>query len=80
MNTIYWYDYETFGLDHNVLVQDEAWGAYPQQNPAEGCPDCHRPTTGDSPVFARKILIDPFDEDGFRVYKTVTELSGVTPP
>jgi len=72
--------YETFGLDHNVLVQDEAWGAYPQQNPSEGCPDCHRPTTGDSPVFAREILIDPFDEDGFRVYKTVTELSGVTPP
>jgi len=71
--------YEIFGLDHNVLVQEEAWGAY-VFNPAEGCPDCHRPMTQDSPVFARQILIDPFDENGNRVYKTVTELSGVTPP
>jgi mono/diheme cytochrome c family protein len=71
--------YEVFGLDHNVLVQEESWGAW-VDNPAEGCTDCHRPITLDSPVFARVVLVDPFDENGRRVYKTVTELSGVTPP
>ena len=76
---IYVQSYETFGLDHNVLVNEESWGAY-EVNPAEGCPDCHRPITMDSPVFARLILVDPFDENGERVYKTVSELSGVTPP
>jgi hypothetical protein len=71
--------YETFGLDHNVLVQEEAWGAW-VDNPSEGCPDCHRPITQDSPVFARWVLVDPFDEHGRRIYKTVSELSGLTPP
>jgi hypothetical protein len=71
--------YEIFGLDHNVLVQEEAWGAW-VSNPAEGCVDCHRPVTQDSPVFARLILVDPWDENGDPVYKTVSELSGVTPP
>jgi len=70
---------ETFGLDHNVLAQEESWGAY-VTNPSEGCPDCHRPTTLDSPVFARLILVDPFDENGEPVYKSVAELSGVSPP
>ena len=71
--------FETFGLDHNVLVQEEAWGAW-VESPGDGCPDCHRPVTLDSPVFARLILIDPFDESGQPIYKTVSELSGVTPP
>jgi hypothetical protein len=71
--------FETFGLDHNVLAQEEAWGAY-VANPSEGCPDCHRPVTLDSPVFARQILVDPFDENGDPVYKSVAELSGVSPP
>jgi hypothetical protein len=71
--------YEVFGLDHNVLAQETSWGAW-VYNPAEGCPDCHVPTTFDSPVFDRLILVDPFDENGDRVYKTVRELSGVNPP
>ena len=72
--------YETFGLDHNVLVQDESWGAYTGDNPAEGCPDCHKPTTMDSAVFAKLILVDPFDENGDPVYMTVSEMTGVIPP
>jgi hypothetical protein len=71
--------YEIFGLDHNVLAQEESWGAW-VDNPAEGCPDCHRPTTLDSPVFERLILIDPFDESGRPVYMTVRDMSGVHPP
>ena len=70
---------ETFGLDHNVLAQEESWGAW-VTDPSEGCTDCHRPITLDSPVFARKILIDPFDENGDAVYKTVSELTGISPP
>lgn len=71
--------FESFGLDHNVLVMDESLGAY-DTDPAEGCPDCHRPVTLDSPVFSRLILIDPFDENGDPVYKTVGEMTGVYPP
>jgi len=71
--------FENFGMDHNVLVQDEAWGAY-EDSPAEGCPDCHVAAPTESPVFDRLILIDPFDEDGDRVYKTVQEMTGVDPP
>ena len=48
--------------------------------PRSDCPDCHRPATLDSPVFARLILVDPFDEQGDPVYKTVTELVGISPP
>jgi len=71
--------FETFGLDHNVLAKGEALGSY-VTDPAEGCPTCHRPLTLDSPVFARLILVDPFDENGAPVYKTVTELTGISPP
>jgi hypothetical protein len=71
--------FEVFGLDHNVLAQAESWGAW-LTNPSEGCPDCHRPTTLDSPVFGRQVLVDPFDENGTPIYKAVSELSGTFPP
>ena len=67
--------FETFGLDHNVLVKTEAWGAgFPPL-----CDDCHR-SDGQSPVFDRLILVDPFDEIGQPRYRTVRDLTGALPP
>lgn len=67
--------YEAFGLDHNVLEMAEAWGAgFPPD-----CGTCHR-TDGQSPVFDRLILIDPWDENGDPVYRTVREMTGAMPP
>ncbi len=63
--------FETFGLDHNVLAASDAWGAG-----EDGCMDCHR-SDGQSPVFDRKILIDPWDANGDPVYATVAEMTGV---
>ncbi|MEK6675398.1 MAG: hypothetical protein AABZ47_07050 [Planctomycetota bacterium] len=68
--------YEVFGLDHNVLARTNAWG-YFTEDPALGCGQCH---FADSPVFDRKILVDPFDVDGRPVYKTVSDLTGLRPP
>jgi hypothetical protein len=70
--------YETFGLDHNVLSREESWGGF-ETVYTEGCPDCHRPTTLDSPVFGRKVLIDPFDELGDPVYTTIHDTTGLYP-
>lgn len=67
------------GIDHNVLAKEQAWGYHPT-NPEEGCRDCHRPETLDSPVFDRLILVDPYGPDGQPVYTTVRELTGANPP
>ena len=77
-----WYPY-IWGLDHNVLAKAEAWGSGP--TPTEGCRDCHTPLPDQySPVFDRKILVDPYGPpygpDGVPVYITVSELTGLTPP
>jgi len=66
-----------WGMDHNVLAQEESWGAY-VTSPAEGCPDCHRPTTFDAPVFDRLILVDPYDLGG-PIYETVRQRVGLNP-
>ncbi|MCP4248717.1 MAG: hypothetical protein GY778_16860 [bacterium] len=67
--------FETFGLDHNVLDKTEAWGAgFPPF-----CDDCHR-GDGQSPVFDRLILVDPFDETGQPLYRTVRDMTGAVPP
>lgn len=70
--------FEIFGLDHNVLVAEESWGY--ADNPIDGCGQCHRPITFDSPVFDRKILVDPFDLNGQPVYRTVRAQTGLNPP
>jgi hypothetical protein len=67
-----------WGMHHNVLAQEESWGAY-VTNPAEGCLDCHRPLTLDTPVFDRLILIDPNDPDEGALYETVRERVGLNP-
>jgi hypothetical protein len=66
-----------FSINHNVLAKDGA---------IDSCSACHG---SNSPVFDRKVLVDPFDTsaesspgagDGAQpVYKTVTELTGVDP-
>jgi hypothetical protein len=66
----------SWGIDHNVLPKDEAWG-YASDNPREGCGDCHSP---DSPVIDRLVLIDPYGPDGTPVYSTVREMTGFDPP
>ena len=69
--------YETFGLDHNVLVATESWGA---GNPPYGdCDVCHT-SGGPSPVIDRLVLIDPFGTDGQPVYESVRDLTGISPP
>jgi len=70
--------YESFGLDHNALAKEESWGGF-ETIYTEGCTDCHRSTTLDSPVFGRKILIDPFDENGNPVYVTLHDATGLYP-
>jgi hypothetical protein len=70
--------FEIFGLDHNVLAKEEAWGA--GMLPFASCGHCHPPPGLQSPVIDRRVLVDPFDADGNAVYKTVRELTGVNPP
>jgi len=71
---------DVYGLDHNVLAKNQAWGYDDPENPNDGCRHCHRPDTMDSPVFDRKILIDPWGPDGKAVYTTVRALTGLNPP
>jgi hypothetical protein len=47
-----------FSLSHNIIAGSSVIGA-------RGCKDCH---SKDSPFFLRKILIDPYDENGSPVY------------
>ena len=72
-----WYPY-LWSMDHNVLAKTESWGSDPV--PEDGCRDCHRPDTLDSPVFDRLILVDPLDPDGQTVYETVRAMTGYNPP
>jgi hypothetical protein len=74
-----WWPY-LWGKDHNVRPKEESWGYTPLYPPTEGCRDCHRPRTFTSPVFDRKILIDPYGPDGQPVYTTVREMTGSNPP
>lgn len=71
--------FEIFGLDHNVLTKDQAWG-YSDDPKTPGCVACHPPEGVGSPVLDRMILIDPFGPDGQAVYTTVREQTGLDPP
>ncbi len=66
-------------LSHGVQPKEQALG-YNAVNPELGCRDCHRPDTLDSPVFDRKVLVDPWGPDGRPVYTTVRQLTGMNPP
>ena len=68
-----------WGMDHNVLAQEESWGADPV-TPANGCSDCHRADTLDSPVWDRLILVDPNDPVDGAVYEKVRDRVGLNPP
>lgn len=67
-----------WGADHDVIAASQAWGA--AENPADGCRDCHRPETYDSPVFDRLVLTDPYGPDGKPIYETVRSMTGLNPP
>lgn len=67
-----------WGLNHNPFRAAEGWGH--AREAEQGCIDCHRPGTLDSPVFDRKILADPFGADGQPVYTTVRAMTGLNPP
>ncbi len=69
-----------WGMDHNVLAKEESWGARPEGQAGDGCNDCHRADTQDSPVFDRLILIDPNDPVEGAIYETVRERVGLNPP
>lgn len=69
-----WYAY-IWELDHNVAEASMAWGAGGQS----GCEHCHV-APGQSPVFDRKILVDPYGADGQPVYETVRQMTGINPP
>ncbi len=71
-----WYPY-LWGMDHNVLAKEESLGYAPIQT--DGCNDCHRADTLDSPVFDRMILVDPLDETGQVVYEKVRDMTGLNP-
>ncbi|MBI1826102.1 MAG: hypothetical protein HY287_02210 [Planctomycetes bacterium] len=71
---------DVYGLDHNVLEKEQAWGHDDPKNPDDGCRHCHRPDTLNSPVFDRLILIDPWGPDGKPIYKTIRQLTGLNPP
>jgi hypothetical protein len=68
---------ESYELHPPVLVKTESLGY--DVDPALGCRDCHRPDTLDSPVFDRKILVDPWGPDGQPVYTTVRATTGLNP-
>jgi len=63
-----------WGMDHNVLAQEEAWGA---GGSPDGCNDCHA-RIGESPVFDRLVLVDPHGPGHKPEYETVRERTGVT--
>jgi hypothetical protein len=71
-----WYPY-IWSLDHNVLPATESWGYHP--DPEAGCVHCHT-IENDSPVLDRLILVDPLDEHGNTIYKSVRELTGLSAP
>lgn len=72
-----WYSYR-WGMDHNVRPKEEAWGG--SNDDPQGCRDCHRSDTLDSPVWDRLILVDPYGPDGKPIYQTVREMTGKNPP
>jgi len=71
--------FEVFGLDHNVLTKDLAWG-YSADPGAPGCVDCHPSEGTQSPVIDRLVLVDPYGPDGQPVYQTIREQTGLDPP
>lgn len=57
-----------FSLSHNVLKASVAVGT-------KGCSECH---SKDSSFFFRKVLIDPYDENGKPVFEPTWKLMGYT--
>ncbi|MGD9412892.1 MAG: hypothetical protein PVJ54_13595, partial [Desulfobacterales bacterium] len=57
---------EPFILSHNVASGKDALGS-------EGCQAC---PTRPSPFFNRKVLIDPFGQDGRPIYKAQWKILG----
>lgn len=55
-----------FSLSHNVLPSSEALGT-------GGCAQCH---DNKAPFFFRKVLVDPYGEDGKPVFKPTWEFMG----
>jgi hypothetical protein len=77
-SSVEWYPY-LWGMDHNVRPIEESLG-YSPDNPQAGCRHCHSPSTFRSPVFDRKVLVDPYGPDGQPFYLTVRGMTGMNPP
>lgn len=63
-----------FSADHNVLPASQALGAN------FNCAECHKrfgENLTQTPTWDRRILIDPYDENGQPVYTTIRELTGI---
>jgi hypothetical protein len=71
---------DVYGLDHNILPKEDAWGYDDAFDPNDGCNDCHRATSVDSPFIDRLVLVDPWDVDGQPLYETVRAMTGLNPP
>jgi hypothetical protein len=58
-----------FAIDHNVFKANLALGA-------TGCAECHKNANGGNPtpVFDRKVLVDPFFTDNLPRYETVRDM------
>lgn len=63
-----------FMVSHDVLPASQALGA-------ASCGDCHPYYSGGlpTPVFDRRILVDPFDVNSLPAYKTVRQITGLSP-
>ena len=61
-----------FSIDHNIR---------PAQAALRSCASCHPRFSGgrEVAVFDRRILVDPWDENGRPVYKTLREVTGISP-
>lgn len=57
-----------FTVSHNVQAASAAIGA-------KGCAECH---AKDSPFFTRKVLVDPYGEDGKPVFEPTWKLMGLS--
>lgn len=65
----------SWDLNHNIHPKENAWGF---GDLSKGCIVCH--DEGNSPLFDRKILVDPYGPDGQPVYETVRQMTGLNPP
>lgn len=84
--TIYWADWDRNGTPEDysddIIAPIPTWriDQLTGGDPQAGCRDCHRAMQFDSPVFDRRVLIDPFGPTAQPLYLTVRGMTGLNPP